>query len=153
MVTLTPFHSVLDRMVSLSRALDSAPAYQGSVGDSNGTSARTVWFPAMDSHETDNAFVITLDVPGVRQENVEISFEKNTLTIKGNRDTAVLPSEKGEFRQFSWERASGSFARAIRLPEYVDGEKIEATCDNGVLTVMVPKSAAALPRKISIRAA
>ena len=152
MVTLTPVHSVLDRMLSLSRALDSVPASDPpDLPGYDVTSRPSLWFPAMDSYETDNSFVIELDVPGVHPENVDISLDRNTLTIKGTRGATVNAQEKGEVRVFSSERLTGSFARAIRLSEYVDGERIEARYSNGVLTVTIPKSAAAMPRKIAVK--
>ena len=140
MVTLTPLHSVLDRMITISRAMDSTGA----------TAQLPVWFPALDMHETDNTLVVTMDVPGVRSEELDISFEKNTLTIRGSRPTLAKPAE-GEFKLYASERVFGEFSRSVRLPQFVDAEKIEAEVKEGVLTVKVPKSAAALPRKISIK--
>jgi HSP20 family protein len=139
---------MLDRVFTMSRVLDDvSDATLEPVSRARGS----VWFPALDSYETDNTFVISLDVPGVHPENVDISFEQNTLTIKGTRSATIRKPEKGELRVFTTERVAGDFARAIRLPEYVDGEKIEANYSNGVLTITIPKAAAAMPRKITVR--
>jgi HSP20 family protein len=153
MVTMMPINSVLDRMLSLSRALEGTS--EGDLREVPGysASAAPVWFPAVDTYENEDTFVVEMDIPGVHPENVEINFEQNTLTIKGTRAATVKAPEKGELRLFTSERVSGSFVRAIRLPEYVDGEKIDAQYGNGVLTVTVPKSAAARPRKIAIKSA
>ena len=85
-----------------------------------------LWLPAIDLYETESAFVIEADLPGVHQENVDVQFDRGTLTISGTR-AATLPSqENGQLRVFSSERLSGSFLRSIRLPEHVDAEHIEA---------------------------
>ncbi len=139
-------HNVLDRMLTLARAMDDQFGTASSQLDSRG-----LWFPALDVYETENAYVVELDLPGVHPENVDLSFEQGTLTIRGQRAPTVKTPEKGELRVFSAERVSGSFVRSVRLPEYVDSEKIEATYDNGVLIVTIPKAAAARARKITIR--
>ena len=107
--------------------------------------------PPLDVYETEGAFVVEADLPGVHPENVEISFEQNTLTLRGNRAPTLQAPERGELRAYSVERASGAFGRSVRLPEYVDGNQIEATYNNGVLTVTVPKAQSARPRKIAIK--
>src|SRR5215211_1870201 len=120
---LTP--NVFDRMLTLSRAMDQALAEGWT--PTNTESRRTqVWLPVVDCYETENTLVIEADLPGVHPENVEVSFEKGTLTLKGTRGPTIQAPEKGEFRVYSAERVSGSFARSIRLPDYVDGEKVEA---------------------------
>jgi HSP20 family protein len=141
-------------MISLSRAIDNNAASENGAYASGplATEQRGVWFPPLDVYETESTFVVEMDIPGVHPENVEISFEQNALMVKGNRAATVKAPENGELRLFTSERPSGAFARAIRLPEYVDGEHIEAQYANGVLTVQVPKSSAARPRKIAIKA-
>ena len=108
--------------------------------------------PLIDIYETDSAFVVEADLPGVHQENVDIQFDRNTLTISGTR-AATLPSrdKHAQLRVFTAERLSGGFSRSIRLPEHVDPDGIEATVAEGVLTVTVPKSSVAMPRKIAVR--
>ena len=149
MVTMTPLNSVLDRMVTLSRAMDEALTNEG-----NGSlNAQPYWVPAFDAWETESAFVVQTDLPGLNPEQVDISFDRNTLTIRGNRPATIPAPEKGERRVFFAERAHGAFTRSLRFPQYVEGAKIEATYDNGVLTITVPKAEAAKPRKIAIAAA
>jgi HSP20 family protein len=139
-------------MLTLSRAVENA-AEARDVWSADRPARQEFWFPPMDTYETENTFVIELDVPGVHPENVDISYEQSTLTIKGTRGATIKAQEKGELRVFSSERLAGAFARAIRLPEYVDGERIEARYANGVLTVTIPKAAAAMPRKIAVKSA
>ncbi len=145
-------NTVFDRMLTLSRALDqvfgSDQPYSPTWGGGN---RAQLWFPALDAFETENAYVVEMDLPGVHPENVEISFEQNTLTIKGTRAPTLQAPEKGELRVYTAERVSGAFARAVRLPEYVEGDRTEANYAHGVLTITVPKAPSALPRKIAIR--
>ena len=149
MLTTNSLNTVFNRMYTLSRALDQA---LGSDFTWSNTGSRPqLWLPAIDAYETEKAYVVEADLPGVHPENVEISFEQNTLTIKGTRAPTLQTPEKGELRVYTAERVSGDFARSVRLPEYVEGDKIEANYANGVLTVTVPKAQSALPRRIAIR--
>ena len=146
----TNLSSVLDRMLTLSQAME-----DGTTGNREFAESRPrmqLWLPTVDLFETDDAFVIAADLPGVHLENVDIQFDRGTLTISGTRGATLPASEKGQLRVFSAERPTGSFARSIRLPEHVDPEKIGATLTDGVLTVQVPKAASAMPRKIPVRA-
>lgn len=141
MLTVTPFNTMLDRMATLTRAMDDAVAARP--GSPN-------WVPSLDAYETDQAYVVTLDLPGVAMESVDVSFERNTLTVKGTRER-LGPSDEKEARVFFREREWGAFERSLRFPHYVDGEKIAAAFSNGVLTITVPKSETAKARKIAVR--
>lgn len=134
--------STLDRMLTLNRALDQA--FSGALGDA-GT---RVWVPAVDVVEKNDAYVIACELPGVDTSQVDLSFEQNVLTIRGTKTAAVDGS--GEVRVYAAERVSGAFERAVRLPEFVDGDHISAELRNGLLTITVPKAQAAQPRKIAI---
>lgn len=135
----------LDRVLAMNREFDR-------MFERNwGTGAR-MWAPAMDVVERANSYVIALELPGVDASNVELSFEQNTLTVRGSKAPTLERGENEEIRVYNAERVSGSFERVVRLPEHVDGEGIDAAFDRGVLTITVPKSAAAQPRKIEIRA-
>ena len=107
--------------------------------------------PALDVVERADAYLISAELPGVDPSKVEISFENNTLTLRGTKQPALEPRQNEELRVYTAERLSGTFERAVRLPEYVEGDKIEATYANGVLTITVPKAAAARPRRIEIK--
>ena len=150
MVTRSPLNSVLDRMVTLSRAMDEP--FRSGNGVLSGT-GRSVWAPALDAWETEHAFVVQVDLPGVTADQVEISFERNTLTIAGNRAPTLSASENGERRVFLAERTAGTFTRSLRFPQYVEGDKIAASFKDGVLTITVPKAEAAKSRKIAVTAA
>jgi HSP20 family protein len=148
-MTNSPFNTVLDRMVTLSRAMDEA--FGARNGETAGV-AQQYWVPSLDAWETENAFHVQLDLPGLSSENVDISFDRNTLTITGTRPQTIQAPEKGEVRVFFAERAYGSFQRSLRFPQYVMSDRIEAGFDNGVLTITVPKAEEAKPRKIAIGA-
>jgi HSP20 family protein len=145
MVTMTPLNAVLDRMVTLSRAMDEALN-----GDGHAATTQQYWVPALDAWETESAFVVQLDLPGLSPEQVDINFDRSTLTIRGNRAPTISAPEQGELKVFAAERAHGAFTRSLRFPQYVEGDRIEAGYHNGVLTITVPKAEAAQPRKIAI---
>ena len=114
--------------------------------------AKPFFVPSVDVVERADAYMITAELPGVDPAAVEISFENNTLTLRGTKAPWLVPQENEELRVYSAERLSGTFERSVRLPEYVEGDKIEATYQHGVLTISVPKAVAARPRKIEIKA-
>lgn len=145
MVTTRSLGSTLDRMMTLNRALDHA---FNSAWSGNGR----VWVPAIDVVEKKDAYVLYAELPGVDASKVDVSFEQNVLTIRGEKQTLTGTTES-ELRVYAAERVAGSFERAIRLPEFVDGERINAEFNNGLLTVTVPKAKAAQHRKIAINGA
>ncbi|HUL85963.1 MAG TPA: Hsp20/alpha crystallin family protein [Actinomycetota bacterium] len=111
--------------------------------------ARNTWVPALDVRESDDRFELTLDLPGIEPDDVNVSYEDGMLTVTGKRGFAE--GTKGE----TWhriERSFGTFARSVRLPRTADAEKIEAAFDKGVLTIAVPKAEAAKPRTIEVKA-
>ena len=142
----TTFNSVLDRMLTLSQVMDEAS--NRSVSDALVESRPRIqlWIPPVDIYETENAFMIEADLPGVHAENVDIQFDRNTLTISGTRAATLPAKEQAQLRVFGAERPSGTFSRSVRLPDHVDAEKIAAKVSSGVLPVQVPRAAGALPR-------
>jgi len=142
MINTRSLGSSLDRMLTLNRALDQA---------FNGVAGSRVWVPALDVAERGDAYVIHAELPGVSPDQVDVSFEQNVLTIRGTKPASFDVAAEGELRMFAAERVHGSFERSVRLPEFVDAEKIDANFANGLLTVTVPKVQAAQPRKIAIR--
>ncbi len=147
MVTISPLNSVLNRMVTLSRAMDDA---MDQSDEAPGAAGQQYWVPALDAWESENAFKVQLDLPGMSADQVDITFDRNMLTVSGTRPPAMQAPEQGELRVFFAERTSGSFSRSLRFPQWVEGSKIEASFANGVLTITVPKAEAAKPRKIAI---
>ena len=105
------------------------------------------WIPAMDLVETEGAYVLRADLPGVSEGDVSIEFDHDVLTISGERKSEREERKSGYYRV---ERSSGSFRRSLSLPEGVDPEAVTATFDKGVLEVTVPKPAQRTPRKVQI---
>ena len=105
------------------------------------------WVPAMDLVETDDHFVLRADLPGLTENDVSIELEDNVLTISGERRSEHEERKEGYYR---FERASGTFSRALTLPEGVDPQGVEASFENGVLEVRVPKPEERKPRKVAI---
>jgi HSP20 family protein len=98
-------------------------------------------------HETDDSYLLSLDVPGIPQENIKVEANDGRLTISGERSS--FNSENGDlFRRV--ERSFGKFERSFQLPQNVDQDKIQARYENGVLEVMVPKAEVAKPKSIQI---
>jgi HSP20 family protein len=136
--------STLDRMLTLNRAIDQA-------FNTGWNSESRVWVPAIDVVEKKDAYVLYAELPGVDASQVDIKFEQNVLTLRGTKPSALNVEKDGELRVFAAERVSGGFERSLRLPEFVDAEKINADFTNGLLTITVPKAQAAQPRKIEIK--
>jgi HSP20 family protein len=107
------------------------------------------WLPAMDLVERGDEFVLRADLPGVPENEVNIELEDNVLTISGERKSEHEERTDGYYRL---ERASGSFSRSLTLPDGVDPEKVQASFDNGVLEVRIPKPEQRKPRKVTISA-
>lgn len=114
----------------------------------NGCAAEAAWAPAMDLSENEQEIRVRVEVPGIEAERLDVTLEKNVLSISGSREETTC--EEGE-RFHRTERRSGSFVRRVALPVEVDAERIEAEVTNGVLMVRLPKSAAATPRKIAVK--
>lgn len=94
--------------------------------------------PALDMTETDNSYKITAELPGMDPENVEVTFEEGMLRITGEKKEEREENERG-YRLS--ERSYGAFERMIQLPSSAEPEKIAANFKNGVLTILIPKSA------------
>lgn len=104
----------------------------------------TGFLPALDVHETEDGYLVLVDLPGVKSEDVVVELIDQVLTISGSR----APVETGEALRL--ERPSGSFVRRLTLPKGVDSDKVVADYKDGVLELRVPKRAEAKPKKIAI---
>jgi HSP20 family protein len=103
--------------------------------------------PAFEVKETNDAFTLRADVPGVEEKDLDIGIHNGVLTVSGNRQS----EERREGESYAvYERQYGSFSRSFSLPDMADAERIEAKLANGVLELKIPKKAEAKPRKISI---
>ena len=114
----------------------------------NDRAMTTAWAPALDISERKDAYLVTVEVPGVEPEDLDITMEDGLLTIKGERQ---FTSESSEQQFHRVERRYGAFRRSITLPAQVQADHIEATFDNGVLQIVVPKAEEAKPKRIQVR--
>jgi HSP20 family protein len=105
------------------------------------------WSPAVDIFETEDELVLKADVPEVELKDIDVRVENQTLTLSGERKFEKEDTTKGYHRI---ERAYGQFTRTFTLPSTVDTEQVAAEYHNGVLTVKLPKKAAAKPRQVKI---
>lgn len=110
--------------------------------------AAGAWIPAVDIYESaQKDVVVKMDLPGVKKEDIKVSFESNTLAIEGTRQVgADVPAE--QFHRT--ERGAGTFRRSFALPATVDGSRVDASYQDGVLTVTLPRREEAKPRTIAI---
>lgn len=112
----------------------------------------TSWIPAVNVVETNDDLILTADLPGLTEENIEIAFENGVLTIRGQKKDRR--DANGEDRRYHVsERWSGSFQRSFTLPRTVSVNDISATFEHGVLRVHMPKAAESKGRTIQIRSA
>jgi HSP20 family protein len=104
------------------------------------------FLPAMDVGENEKEYLVRVEIPGMEKEDISIEFENNILTLTGEKKEET---EKKEERFYRVERRYGAFTRSLRFKD-VDTDHIGASYENGVLTVTVPKTVKAPPKKIEI---
>ncbi len=108
------------------------------------------WKPRMDVVETKDGVTLKVDVPGMKQEDLNISLDDHILTVKGERKHESEVKEEGYSR---FERSYGSFQRSVVLPPTVDANGVKATYKDGVLEIQLPKKEEARPKAIKVEAA
>ncbi len=106
------------------------------------------WLPPLDVYETKDAYVVVIDVPGVSLDRLDVMLENGVLTVRGERKFHPCVSEESFHRV---ERRFGQFTRSVSLPSSrVESDGVTARSSDGVLTIEVPKAAAAQPRRITV---
>lgn len=110
--------------------------------------AEAQFSPHFDVREEKDAFIFKADLPGFKDENVEINVTGNRLTIGGKREEEAT-SDTGSY--YCRERAYGSFSRSFTLPDGVNADQVEANMSDGVLTLRVPKAPEAQPKRIAVK--
>ncbi|HEY0450483.1 Hsp20/alpha crystallin family protein [Actinophytocola sp.] len=133
-----PSREFEDLYTQMGRLWDSA------FGPGSGTAPG--WTPLADVSETDDAFIVEVEVPGVRAEDLTVEVVGNELTVTGEMKET---ERQGLFRKRT--RRVGEFEFRTSLPRDVDADNIEANLSDGVLTLRIPKAEAAKPRKIEVR--
>ena len=117
------------------------------LNEGEGTQDTPSFIPAVDVYEDEKKVVLKLEVPGIEEKDLDVSVEKNTLTIKGERK---LEKEEKEENFHRIERRYGSFYRAFTLPTTVDTESVAASYNAGVLKVELTKKPEAQPKQIKV---
>ena len=105
--------------------------------------------PAVDVKETDSEYLMEVELPGLSEKDVEVKLDNTLLTISSRKEEKKEENKNGYIMR---ERRSSSFARSFVLPEGIDSEKISAEFKNGVLNLSFPKSPAAKPKTIEVKA-
>lgn len=131
-------HQDLDRMIGREFGHGNDDS-QGAVSD---------WMPAVDVHESKDAFILRADLPGVDPKDIDVTMENGVLTLRGRRASEAR-KEEGGYRRI--ERASGEFFRRFALPDTADANSIAAQINSGVLTVRIGKRAEVQPRRIEVK--
>ncbi len=109
------------------------------------------WIPAVNVEEAADELLLTAELPGMREEDINVDIENNILTIRGEKREAREEADEGR-RYRVWERRYGSFHRAFTLPRSVEADAIRADFDGGVLSVRLPKAPEAKSHTIEIAA-
>ena len=136
-----------DELAQLSPALAHALGLHGQQQGS-GRATTTAWAPALDISERKDAYLVTVELPGVQADDLQVTLEDGLLTIQGERHFAHDSSEQ-QFHRI--ERRYGAFRRSITLPAHVMTDAVQATAGGGVLQILVPKAEEAKPKQIKVR--
>lgn len=136
----------LDRWASLRDDLDTLFELPFWASPGRNSQLFSGWTPPLDLHQNNDNIVAVVELPGMRREDMEISLQDGTLVISGERKDEAK-QEDGATRT---ERFTGKFRRGITLPTRVDGNKVNATYKDGILTVTLPKAEEAKPKQIQV---
>lgn len=112
-----------------------------------GAESTGAWTPSVDVRETEDAYIVTAELPGLNKDDVEVRVEDNVLSLRGERR---FENEENRDSYRRIERAYGSFHRSFSLPTHIDSAKVKAGFENGLLTLTVPKAETAKARTIKI---
>lgn len=122
--------------------------FEDSVRRSDNPMGGGAWTPAVDIYETEKDIVISAELPGMSESDVDVEVRENVLTVRGERRFGTEVKEENNYHRV--ERSYGKFSRAFSLPKNVEAERITARFDKGVLEVRLPKSVKSEARAIKI---
>lgn len=106
-----------------------------------------IWQPPVDIYESAEAVVIKAEVPDLEQKDIEVRIENNTLILRGERKQNTDIKKENYHRV---ERYYGTFQRSFTLPQSIDQDRVQASCERGVLTIVLPKTAENKPKQIKV---
>ncbi len=141
-VKYNPFRELRAMQEQMNRLLDLAWNR-----DSGEDLREGVWQPPVDIFEDAESLIIKAELPGIDQKDIDVRIEDNTLTLRGERRHDEEVKKENYHRV---ERYYGSFQRSFSLPATIDQEKVKATCDKGILTIILPKKEETKPKQISV---
>jgi HSP20 family protein len=144
MQNITRWNPVRD-MFTLREAMDQL-VHENYVRAQDYARQSVAWQLPIDAYANEDAIVITADVPGLKAEDLQVTLESNTLTIRGE-----LKNRPEERNYFLHERATSHFERILTINTPIDANKVEAEFENGVLTLTLPKVEANKPKQIAIK--
>jgi HSP20 family protein len=139
--------SAQDELARMSRAPGQRPGQFSHFGQQGTGLTTQTWAPAIDIIERNDAYLVAAELPGVGTGDLEITVQDGLLTIQGERQPSGDPAEQKVHRA---ERRYGTFRRSITLPSHIQADKIEASAQDGVLLIMVPKAAEAHAKHIQV---
>jgi HSP20 family protein len=136
-----PFQEMLNLRRTVDRLFDN-------VAPDRDWAQPTLWGLAVDMVENKDGFVVKASIPGINPDDLDVSYSDDTLTIKGEiKEDSTVKEDQYHLR----ERRYGSFMRSITLPTKIKGDAIEASYQNGVLTLHLPKAEEVKPKRIAIK--
>ncbi len=138
-----PFRDIVTLREKMNRLFEDAVTARGEERDM----ISSTWTPSVDIYETENEIVLTAEVPGIDEKDIDIKIENNTLSVQGERKFEKETKEENYHRI---ERSYGSFFRSFTIPHNVDQDKIEAEHESGVLRVLMPKRHESKPKKVKV---
>lgn len=138
-----PFRDLITLREKMNRLFEDTFAARGEEKDL----MASTWTPSVDIYETENDVVLTAEIPGIEDKDIEIKIEDSTLSIKGERK---LEKETKEENYHRIERAYGIFYRSFTIPHNVDQDKIQAEHESGVLKITMPRKPELKPQKVKI---
>jgi HSP20 family protein len=141
-VKYNPFRELRTMQEQMNRMLDMA--WNSEFGEELKEGA---WQPPVDIYEDEHSVIIKAEVPDVDQKDIDVRIEGNTLTLKGERRHSSDIRKENYYRV---ERCFGQFQRSFSLPQSIDRDNIQASCDKGVLTITLPKKEDDQPKQITV---
>lgn len=138
--TVNPWNTLQQQINNLFDQIDVSPVRLEGLSEGS-------YAPPLDLKEDADAYHVMLEVPGVPQDKLNLSLQDNVLTIKGHKEQTQRHNDSASQRI---ERNYGGFTRMVALPQAVDGSKVAARLENGILSVTLPKEERAKPRQIAI---
>ena len=132
------------------REMTSLQSQVNRLADSLWSGRQESWVPAVDVFDRQDAVVLKAELPGMKVDDIQIELDDNVLTLKGER---VFEEKVDEERYYRVERRHGTFQRSLALPQGAKADEIQATYEDGILKVTVPKAEAVRPKRVEIKAA